>query len=130
MMDARHSSIGHETHDANVRAIVLAGVIFAAAIAFSLCLVWGMFRFLANHAIVILPSNPLAETERQQFPPAPRIEEHPAIEMKELNKQEDGILSTYGWTDKKAGVVRIPIDRAMKLQLERGFPVRKQEMKK
>lgn len=130
MMDTKHSSIGHETHDANVRAIVIAGAIFAASIALSLWLVWGMFRFLTNHAIAILPSNPLAETERQQFPPGPRIEEHPAIEMKELNKQEDGILSTYGWTDKKAGVVRIPVDRAMELQLERGFPVRKQEVKK
>jgi hypothetical protein len=33
-------------------------------------------------------------------------------------------LSTYGWTDREAGVVRIPIERAMKLSLEKGFPVR------
>ena len=36
--------------------------------------------------------------------------------------RKNSILSTYGWTDKKAGVVRIPIDRAMELQLERGLP--------
>ena len=72
----------------------------------------------------------MAETDRQQFPQTPRIEEHPAIELKELHSQEDRILSTYGWTDKKAGLVRIPIDRAMELQLERGFPMRKEALKK
>jgi len=40
------------------------------------------------------------------------------------------VLSTYGWTDKNAGVVRIPIDRAMELQLERGFPTRKETPKR
>ena len=128
--DYKHNSIGHETNDASVRLIVITGVTFSLAIAMVLWLVYGMFQYLAHHPTVITPSNPMAESERQQFPPAPRIEAHPAIEMEELRKQEDGILSTYGWTDKKAGVVRIPIERAMELQLERGFPVRKQEVKK
>ena len=32
--------------------------------------------------------------------------------------------SSFGWIDKNAGVVRLPIDVAMKIALERGFPVR------
>jgi hypothetical protein len=68
--------------------------------------------------------------EDSQIPPAPRIEEHPAIEIQQLHSQEDQILSTYGWADKKAGVVRIPIERAMELQLERGFPTRKEPPKR
>jgi hypothetical protein len=36
------------------------------------------------------------------------------------------LLSTYGWVDRPAGVVRIPIDRAIDITLERGFPVRPQ----
>jgi hypothetical protein len=130
MTDFKHSSMGHETDDANVRAIVLTGITFSLAVAIVLWLVWGMFRYLVHHPIETAPSNPLAETERQQFPQAPRIEEHPAIEMHELRKQEDHVLSTYGWTDKKSGVVRIPIDRAIELQMERGFPVREQAVKK
>jgi hypothetical protein len=51
------------------------------------------------------------------------------MEVKDLRAQEDRLLSTYGWTDKKAGVVRIPIDRAMQLQMERGFPIRKEAAK-
>ena len=37
---------------------------------------------------------------------------------------EHEVLTTYGWTDKNAGVVRIPIERAKDLLLERGLPVR------
>jgi hypothetical protein len=65
-----------------------------------------------------------------QIPPEPRIEEHPAIEIQELHAQEDQTLSTYGWMDKNKGVVRIPIERAMELQLQRGFPTRKETLQK
>ena len=65
-----------------------------------------------------------------QIPPEPRIEEHPAIASQQLQAKEDQVRSTYGWTDKKAGVVRIPIDRAMELQLMRGFPTRKEQRHK
>jgi hypothetical protein len=66
----------------------------------------------------------MAETNQQQFPPQPRLEVHPTIELHELHSDEDKILSTYGWTDKDKGIVRVPIDRAMELQLERGFPTK------
>lgn len=130
MTDSKHNSIGHETDAGDVRVIGLTGLALASGIAIVLLIVYGIFQYLAHHPIVITPANPLAEMGQQQFPPAPRIEEHPAIEVKELHSQEDNFLSTYGWTDRKAGVVRIPIDRAMELQLERGFPVRKEAIKK
>ena len=52
-------------------------------------LVYGIFQYLADHPLSAPPSNPMAETATQQFPPAPRIEEHPAIEIQELHAQED-----------------------------------------
>lgn len=47
----------------------------------------------------------------------------PAV-LDEFRKREDRTLQTYGWVDQNAGLVRIPIDRAKDLALERGFPVR------
>jgi hypothetical protein len=120
---------GHETQDANVRDIVLTLTFLAVGAAIVCVLVWGIFRYLADHPLSIARPNPLAEPQRQQFPPSPRIEEHPAIELRELNADEDKILDTYGWTDKSAGVVRIPIDRAMDLSLQRGFPTAAKEKK-
>jgi hypothetical protein len=58
------------------------------------------------------------------------MEDHPAIEIQQLHAQENQALTTYGWVDQKSGVVRIPIDRAMELQLQRGFPTRKEGGKK
>jgi len=36
----------------------------------------------------------------------------------ELRAQEAEILTTYGWVNQEAGVVRIPVDRAAELFLE------------
>jgi hypothetical protein len=129
-MDTNHNSIGHETDTGDVRLIGLTGLALAVGIGIVLLLVFGIFQFLAHHPVVITPANPLAETTQQQVPPEPRIEEHPAVELNELHSREDNILSTYGWIDKKSGVVRIPIDRAMELQLERGLPVRPRAVNK
>jgi hypothetical protein len=60
----------------------------------------------------------------RQIPPPPLINDHPAIELKDLHKFEDSLLDTYGWTDKQKGIVRIPLDRAMQLQLQKGFPTK------
>ena len=120
------SSSAHETRDARVRPIVLTGVVLAVTIVLVGLIVFGTFQYLAKHPATSALSNPMSAGD-SQIPPEPRIEEHPAIAIQQLHAQEDQVLSTYGWTDKKAGVVRIPIDRAMELQLMRGFPTRKEQ---
>jgi hypothetical protein len=87
--------------------------------------VYVIFKYLAGHPVTTVQPSPMAIVD-SQIPPAPRIEEHPAMEIQQLHAQEDRALSSYGWMDKRAGVVRIPIDRAMELQLQRGFPTRKE----
>jgi hypothetical protein len=42
--------------------------------------------------------------------------------IKELGRQDE-TLASYDWVDQKAGIVRIPIDRAIDLVAERGLPV-------
>lgn len=92
-------------------------------------IVYGIFQYLAKHNATGDRANPMS-VGNSQIPPEPRIEEHPAIGIQQLHAQEDRTLSTYAWVDKKGGVVRIPIDRAMALQLERGFPTRKEQVRK
>ncbi|MEO8053029.1 MAG: hypothetical protein ABI833_21690 [Acidobacteriota bacterium] len=123
------SSSGHETRDASVRPIVLTGVALAVTIVIVGLIVYGTFQYLAKHRATSALSNPMSVGD-SQIPPEPRIEEHPAIAIQQLHAQEDQVLSTYSWTDKKTGVVRIPIDRAMELQLMRGFPTRKEQRHK
>jgi hypothetical protein len=121
--------VGHEGQDADIWPIVLTGIGLALTVLVVGVIVYGIFRYLETYPITSVQSNPMAVLD-SQIPPAPRIEEHPAIEIQELHAQEDQMLSTYGWIDKNKGVVRIPIDRAIELQLQRGFPTRKEPVQK
>jgi hypothetical protein len=120
---------GHETRDADVGPIIVAGLGLALTLALVGLLIYGILRYLNANPPAVSRVNPMS-AEDAQIPPAPRIEEHPAIDIQQLHAEEDRILSTYGWTDKKAGVVRIPVDRAIELQLQRGFPTRKEASKR
>jgi len=123
-----NQAVGHETKDAGVRLILISGAALACVVALALLLVYGAFLYLENHRATVLQANPMAGNE-SRVRPSPRIEEHPALELQQLHAQEERTLSTYGWADKKSGIVRIPLDRAMELQLQRGFPTRKEAAK-
>jgi hypothetical protein len=51
----------------------------------------------------------------------------PAQDLKETQAAEEALLHSYGWVDRAAGVVHIPIQQAMELLLQRGIPVRTEE---
>lgn len=57
--------------------------------------------------------------------PAPRLQANPARELEEMRAQEDALLHSYGWVDREHGVIRVPIEKAMQMTLERGLPTRK-----
>ena len=63
---------------------------------------------------------------KQNFP-APQLEIDERTQLNKIRQAEAETLSTYDYIDKDAGTVRIPIDRAMELIVERGLPVRGQE---
>ena len=66
---------------------------------------------------------PAVAASRAYFP-QPNEQVSPRDDLRELRAREDAELNSYGWIDRKAGAVRIPIDRAMELILQRGLPVR------
>jgi hypothetical protein len=55
-------------------------------------------------------------------PPGPRLQALPERDLAEFRAQEDTILSSYAWVEKDRGVVRIPIDEAMRIVAEGGLP--------
>lgn len=54
--------------------------------------------------------------------PQPRLETDERGQIYSFRLQEEQKLHSYGWVDQNAGVVRIPIDRAMELIAQRGLP--------
>jgi hypothetical protein len=47
--------------------------------------------------------------------------------MKDLRTNWDKQLNTYGWVDEQNGIVRIPIEDAKRLLIQRGLPTRQQK---
>jgi hypothetical protein len=69
----------------------------------------------------------LNRTDTLAFP-QPRLEENEIRQLNQVVQAQNQTLATYGWVDEKAGVVRIPIDRAMELVVQNGLPVLPPEM--
>ena len=77
-------------------------------------------------------TNAPADTRRipKDYPqgafPNPKLEEDERGQLNNVRLKEEETLASYGYIDKNAGTVRIPIDRAMDLIAQRGLPVRSQ----
>jgi hypothetical protein len=54
---------------------------------------------------------------------APMLEINERGQFREFLLNQENQLNSYGWVDEKAGVARIPIERAMELTVQRGLPV-------
>jgi hypothetical protein len=63
---------------------------------------------------------PLAAGQEKE-PQGPRLQTQPFKDGYLLRQHEQDRLTTYGWVDQSAGVVRIPIEDAMRLMAERGI---------
>ena len=118
-------SRGHERSDMNPKYILYFGIALVVAGLVIQVGVWGMFRFF-EHEQAQRESQP-ALVEAPKPPPEPRLQVNPRQDLADLRAKEDRTLNTYGWVDRNAGVVRIPIDEAIRLILQRGLPARPSE---
>ncbi|MGI8437019.1 MAG: hypothetical protein ACR2NX_08980 [Chthoniobacterales bacterium] len=114
---------GHETRDVSVRLVAW----FAVGLALSLVLisfaVSGLFRaFEHNHPSPDAPSR--IALHPHMLAPAPQLQSKVSADLLKFEAAEEAKLHSYGWIDKQAGVIRIPIERAMDLIVERGLPTR------
>jgi hypothetical protein len=67
---------------------------------------------------------PLAAEQGQRLPPIPRLQQFPHKDLYQFRQGEEAFLHGYGWMNKEAGIVHIPIETAMRLTVERGLPSR------
>ena len=119
--------VQHEESDVNIRAIFGFGAALVVVAIVVHLLIYVLFGFFSAREGRSVPAEyPLAAAQEDRVPPEPRLQTNPREDLSELRAKEDEILGSYGWVDKNAGVVRMPIDVAMKLVLERGLPERQE----
>jgi hypothetical protein len=122
------ADVHHDTSDVNTRGVLAFGaglVVLAVVIHFFLWLLFGYFASRESQGAA--RQFPLAADQQNRLPPEPRLQINPRQDLVDLRRREDAILNTYGWVDRNAGIVRIPIEEAMRLTVERGLPARATE---
>jgi hypothetical protein len=123
--EASNPTVHHETSDINLRGVLAFAVGLAVTAAVIHFAVWVLFAYFnTREGLPVTPQYPLAVGQQNRLPPEPRLQTDPRQDLKNLRADEDTILDGYGWVDRNNQVVRIPIDQAMKLTLERGLPAR------
>ena len=131
--DGKSESAAYETRDIKIRplAVFAAGIIVLTVFSF-LVVLWVFRLFSAQHtrqdaqsaaSSIARPAGAAPADEQLRWP-EPRVQSRPADDLRALRVEEDASLTTYGWVDRTGGVVRVPIDVAMRLVLKEGLPAR------
>jgi hypothetical protein len=122
--------VHHEESDVNIRGILMFGVALIVAAIVIHVAVGGLFKYFdIREAHQAAPEYPLAAAQENRLPPEPRLQTNPRQDLADLRARDDQALAGYSWVDRNAGIVRIPIDEAIKKTLERGLPARTEQKK-
>ena len=121
-MNASTGTDGHERKDADVPALFTVAFLLLLSCIVIFIVVTLMMRYLKAHEPAVTAGQANIPATRLEEFPQPRLEVKPGATLAELRAAEDADLNSYGWIDRNTGTVRIPIDRAMQLILDRGLP--------
>jgi hypothetical protein len=111
------------SRDVNIRAVLLFAFSLGAGLIAAGVAMLILFRALEKKGRAADRNlSPMVAASLARTPPEPRLEAYPLAPRARLRAEEDAVLTSYGWVDKDHGVVRLPIDRAMELLVERGLP--------
>lgn len=114
---------GHETSDVSIGAIVKFGIGLAVTALLIHVAMWGLFRVLHERGEKRdRPLPPLVAAALRRTPPEPRLEPDALSPRRRMQAEENAALKSYGWVDRDAGIVRVPIERAMEILVQRGLP--------
>ena len=129
--DIRNEGVSHELGDVNPTPVYKFLAWLGVLVIFTYFLVYGIILWnesrmeKVNSVVSHMP-----KTKSEQLPPEPRLQLapghtiHPLDEGIAYRDSVRNLLETYAYLDKQKGVVRIPIDRAKDLFLQKGVAVR------
>jgi hypothetical protein len=136
-LHSAHPSEPVEADGVNYGGIGWFVVVLVVTVVAAQLVVWGVFEWFdyrvtrsdAPRALMAdPPSNPALEGGRlvsgAETSPSPALLVDEPVVLRDFRRAEDEALRSYGWIDQSLGTVRLPIDRAKDLVIERGLPVR------
>lgn len=148
--DVRHITnpdVMHEESDVNVKGVGTFVGILAAGLILIGALMIGLFKGFERYAEYKderIPVSPMARTEQERRPPPPVLQAAPgfrslddprvSFELREPSAEWDALrekwtqeLETPGAIDPATQTMRVPIEDAKRMLLEKNLPVRQQQ---
>ena len=123
-MNAKAEEFRHDHERKDVDVISLFAIVFTlfmSCVLIFIAITVMMHYFKSHEPSKTAGQANIPATRVAEFP-QPRLEVKPGASLAEFRAAEDADLNSYAWIDRSAGTVRIPIDRAMRLILDRGLP--------
>lgn len=117
-------AVRYEKSDAHAGTTVRAMAALAVVTALTAAALIPMFAFLRDFVGGAETAVPPSRVQSGRRPPKPWLQEEPFGDLQALRAHESAVLGHYAWADHGQGVIRMPIDDAMAVVLERGLPVR------
>jgi hypothetical protein len=115
-------AVKFERRDVNTRTILIfVGVLFLTLLV-TFVSMRGLFGYFSETQNLGPGASPFDNS--RMLPPAPRLQVDPAVDLDQVRQSQNEMLNSYGWADKATGKVRVPIDRAMDMLIERKLPAR------
>ncbi len=109
---------GHEPSDLKPRTILIFAISLSLTVLVCLAIANWMFHYFTT--VQRQGSPPLSPLARQEAPAGPHLQAQAPEDLRKFRTEEEATLNSYGWVNQQAGIVRIPIDRAMQILVQRG----------
>ena len=142
--DDGSGQLNHETTDISLEGVGKLTIGFALILIVVSSVMYGTYRMLDARAVQndttiergmdtnretakavtrpVLMNAPNGIDQVGRPPAGPKLLTNETLWLAEVKATQQQALTTYGWVDKGAGTVRLPIERAKQLIAERGLP--------
>jgi hypothetical protein len=115
--------VGFEHSDVDASALLKYGFWLVVTTVVVVVLLWRLYFVFVAQEAARQPAPPVMKADPEAMSvPLPNLQTRPLQDLAAFRAREDSVLHSYGWMDKEKGVVRIPIEEAMRLLVERGLP--------
>lgn len=115
MAERGQESRENESQEPQLRGLLIAGAAMTVAIVLAVGVCLGLVALFGGFA------QPRARAEHNPMP-EPRLQPHPLVDRQRYDEAQRAQLSGYQWVDRRAGIVRIPIGRAMQILADQHQP--------
>ena len=99
-----------------LKKVIVAGIVILAILQVG---VWYLYQHLRSEDQQRDVSRTFVDTG-PPTPPEPRLQIAPQDDFQQYFRKQQDILNSYGWASQADERVRLPIERAMELMVERG----------